>query len=97
MKLQKKWKFVVAVLVLLSAIYLTHPLYLKALGNFLVVSDPLVKSDAIVVLDGDPMGERLLHSVQLWRSGYAPKVILSARLADWQTYEITPRGAMQGN
>ena len=90
MKLQKKWKFVVAVLVLLSAVYLTHPLYLKALGNFLVVSDPLVKSDAIVVLDGDPMGERLLHSVQLWRSGYAPKVILSARVAEWQTYEDYP-------
>ena len=59
-----------------------------ALGYFLVVSDPLVKADAIVVLDGDPMDERLLHSVQLWRSGYAPKVILSARLAEWQTYEV---------
>ena len=64
--------------------------YLKAIGNFLVVSDPLVRSDAIVVLDGDPKDERLLHSVQLWRSGYAPKVILSARLADWQTYEDYP-------
>ena len=53
MKPQKKWKFIVAVLVLLSAIYLTHPFYLKVLGHFLVVSDPLVKSDAIVVLDGD--------------------------------------------
>ena len=61
-----------------------------ALGNFLVVSDPLVRSDAIVVLDGDPMDERLLHSVQLWRSGYAPKVILSAKLAEWQTYEDYP-------
>ncbi len=74
-------------LVLLSAIYLTHPLYLKALGYFLVVSDPLVRSDAIVVLDGDPTDERLLHSVHLWRSGYAPKVILSAKLAEWKTYE----------
>ena len=90
MKLQKKWKFVAAFLVILSAIYLTHPLYLKALGYFLVVSDPLVKADAIVVLDGDPMDERLLHSVQLWRSGYAPKVILSAKLAEWQTYEDYP-------
>ena len=90
MKLQKKWKYVVAFLVVLSAIYLTHPLYLKALGYFLVVSDPLVKADAIVVLDGDPMDERLLHSVQLWRSGYAPKVILSAKLAEWQTYEDYP-------
>ena len=90
MKLQKKWKFVVAFLVILSAIYLTHPLYLKALGYFLVVSDPLVKADALVVLDGDPMDERLLHAVQLWRSGYAPKVILSARLAEWQTFEDYP-------
>ena len=90
MKLQKKWKFVVTVLVLLSAVYLTHPLYLKALGNFLVVSDPLVRSDAIVVLDGDPMDERLLHSVQLWRTWYASKVFLSAKLAEWQTYEDYP-------
>ena len=71
--------------------------FLKALGFFLVVSDPLVKSDAIVVLDGDPMGERLLHSVQLWRRGYAPKVILSARLAEWQTYEDYPSWRLQGN
>ena len=90
MKLHKKWKLAVAFLVILSAIYLAHPLYLKALGNFLVVSDPLVKADAIVVLDGDPMDERLLHSVKLWRSGYASKVILSARLAKWQTYEDYP-------
>jgi len=82
-KLPKKWKYVVALLVILSAIYLTHPLYLKALGNFLVVSDPLVKSDAIVVLDGDPMDERLLHSVQLWQSGRPMRII--------------PPGAMQGN
>ena len=90
MKLKKKWKYAVVFLVILSAIYLAHPLYLKALGNFLVVSDPLVKADAIVVLDGDPRGERLLHSVKLWRSGYAPKVLLSARLAKWQTYEDYP-------
>ena len=68
MKLQKKWKYVVAFIVVLSAIYLTHPLYLKALGNLLVVSDPLVKSDAIVVLDGDPMDERLLHDVLFYIS-----------------------------
>jgi hypothetical protein len=36
------------------------------------------------------MDERLLHSVQLWQNGYAPKVILSAKLAKWQTYEDYP-------
>ncbi len=91
MKIRNKWKFVVAILVLLSASYLAHPVYLKALGYFLIVSDTLVKSDAIVVLDGDyPRDERLLHALQLWRSGYAPKVILSAKLAEWQTVEDYP-------
>jgi len=57
----------------------------------MVVSDPLEKSDAIVVLDGDyPQDERLLHAVQLWKGGYASKVILSAKLAEWQTYEDYP-------
>ena len=42
------------------------------------------------MLDGDSLDERLLHSVKLWRSGYAPKVILSAPLAKWQTYEDYP-------
>lgn len=91
MKLHKKWKFIVAFFVLLSAIYFTHPIYLKALGYFLIVSDPPLKSDAIVVLDGDyPQDERLLHAVQLWRNGYAPRVILSAKLAEWQTVEDYP-------
>ena len=63
MKLKKKWKYAVVFLVILSAIYLAHPLYLKALGHLLVVSDPLVKADAIVVLDGDSLDERLLHDV----------------------------------
>jgi uncharacterized SAM-binding protein YcdF (DUF218 family) len=57
----------------------------------MVVSDPLEKSGAIVVLDGGyPQDERLLHAVQLWRSGYAPMVILSAKLAEWQTVEDYP-------
>jgi uncharacterized SAM-binding protein YcdF (DUF218 family) len=68
-----------------------HPLYLGVLGNFLVVSEPLSKSDALVVLDGDyPENERLLYAVGLWREGYAPRIILSAKLADWMSYEDYP-------
>lgn len=93
--MQKKWKFVVAFLVILSAIYLTHPLYLKALGHFLVVSDPLVKADAIVVLDGDPMDERLLHSVQLWRSGYAPNV--TSNYHTWRTKSVYEQAWRDGD
>ena len=51
---------------------------------------PLTVRIAIKNNNGDPMGGRLLHSVKLWRSGYAPMVILSAKLAEWQTYEDYP-------
>ncbi len=91
MKLKKKWTFLLVSLATLLTLYAAHPLYLRALGHLMVVSDPLEKSDAIVVLDGDyPQDERLLHAVQLWSEGYASKVILSAKLVDWQTYEDYP-------
>lgn len=44
------------------------------------------KADAIVVLDGDPLDERLLHSVQLWRSGYAP--IVTSNYHTWRTKSV---------
>ena len=91
MRFKKKWIFLLVCLLTLLTLYAAHPLYLSVLGHLMVVSDPLEKSDAIIVLDGDyPQDERLLHAVQLWKSGYAPKVILSAKLAEWQTYEDYP-------
>ncbi len=88
---KKKWLISVLSIIFLSSLYITHPLYLRPLGHFFVVSDPLEKSDAIIVLDGDyPLDERLLHAIQLWQQGYAPVVILSAKLAQWQTFEDYP-------
>ena len=40
-------------MLLFLSYFLRFILPLKAFGNLLVVSDPLVKADAIVVLDGD--------------------------------------------
>ena len=87
----KGWTTVLTVFALIVALIAAHPLYLGALGNFLVVPDPLTKSDALVVLDGEtPKDERLLYAVGLWQRGYAPRIILSARLEDWMTYEDYP-------
>lgn len=91
MSLKKRWIVTFAFLSLVVVLIATHPLYLGALGNFLVISEPLSKSDALVVLDGDyPENERLLHAVQLWQSGYAPKIILSAKLGHWTSYKDYP-------
>jgi len=78
----------VIVLLILVGIGAAHPIWLGALGRFLIVSDPLVKADAILVLSGDPYGDqRISHAAELWRTGYAPRVVLSAKMADWQTKE----------
>lgn len=91
MKFGKIWKISLASLTLVLLLYGTHPLYLTWIGGFLVVSDPLTKVDAIVVLDGDSSrNERLLHAIKLWQEGYAPRIVLSAKLAEWQSYEDYP-------
>ena len=91
MKFSKKWKLGLASFMLGLLLYGTHPIYLSGIGNFLVESDLLTRADVIIVLDGDSsQDERLLHAVKLWQSGYAPGIILSAKLAEWQSYEDYP-------
>ncbi len=85
------WKLGGLFLVLVVGLYSTHPYYLSALGRFLIVSDSLAKADAIIVLAGGaPRDERLLHAMSLWQRGYAPRIVLSAKLADWQSHEDFP-------
>jgi uncharacterized SAM-binding protein YcdF (DUF218 family) len=62
--------FVALLLVLL------HPLWLTALGSFLVVREPLRQADAIVVLGGGG-ADRAAHATQLYQQGWAPVLVLS--------------------
>lgn len=66
--IRKKWRLALAGLVFVFLIYVCHPLYLAAIGNFLVVSDVLDKADIIPVLDGDSArDERLIHAISSGR------------------------------
>ncbi len=51
-------------------ILVSHNLWLPSIGRFLVVSDPLQATDAIVVLGGGGR-ERVEHGAKLFNSGYA--------------------------
>jgi uncharacterized SAM-binding protein YcdF (DUF218 family) len=78
-------------LALAAALYISHPLYLAWVGRSLIDSETPAPSDALLVLNGDNLrDDRLLHAVGLWRSGLAPRIVLSATLADWQTAEDYP-------
>ena len=63
----------------------------RRLGPWLVAEDPLEKSDAIYVLSGT-LYERLLEAVDLYRDGWAPRVLLSRPGADWGEVALAERG-----
>jgi uncharacterized SAM-binding protein YcdF (DUF218 family) len=64
---------------------------LSRLGPFLVVEDPLQKSDAIIVLGGT-MYERQLEAVDLYKAGLAPRIFLFREVADFGERELIARG-----
>jgi uncharacterized SAM-binding protein YcdF (DUF218 family) len=56
---------------------LTHKAVFRGLGEYLVESAPAEKSDAVVVLAGDPRGNRVMRAGELVRDGYAPVALVS--------------------
>lgn len=66
------------VLIALAAAFLAaYPVWLAALGNFLVKAEPPFPADLVVVLAGDGHGNRILKAAELVRQGFAPKVLVS--------------------
>jgi uncharacterized SAM-binding protein YcdF (DUF218 family) len=63
-------------LALVLLLLLLHPLWLTAMGDFLVARDDLQPADAIIVLAGNSP-YRVQHAVELYRAGWAPKVLIS--------------------
>lgn len=69
-------RLLLAALVLL-AFLAAAPLWLGALGRFLVRSDEPFRSEVAVVLAGDFYGRRVRAAGDLVRQGFAPKVLVS--------------------
>lgn len=65
-----------AVLLITTAAALSGRI-LWALGAFLSDSQAPQKSDMIVVIGGDYLGNRVLRAAELAREGYAPRVLVS--------------------
>jgi uncharacterized SAM-binding protein YcdF (DUF218 family) len=56
-----------------------------SLGWFIAPSDPLEKSDAIVVVSGGDTAKRTEEGIRLWEAGYAPKLVMAGAAADQGT------------
>jgi len=61
------------------------------LGAWIVLVDPLQKSDAIFVLGGT-IFERPLEAVDLYHEGWAPRLLLMRQIADEGENELRRRG-----
>jgi uncharacterized SAM-binding protein YcdF (DUF218 family) len=68
---------VVLIVVVLIVVVLTHQVWLRALGGFLVSSEEPFQAGMAVVLAGDDHGNRVLTAAQLVKEGYAPRVLVS--------------------
>jgi uncharacterized SAM-binding protein YcdF (DUF218 family) len=66
---------VLAAVVVLALLFRTA--VLGAFGSYLVHAEPPRKADIVLVLGGDPYGNRILTGSDLVRQGYAPKVLVS--------------------
>ena len=72
--MKKKIAIIILVLFIFLAVYQQKVPH-QMLGYYLSPSDNLTKADAIVVVSGD--GDRMKHAIDLYKQGFAPKLILS--------------------
>jgi len=62
-------------------------------GHFLTNEDPLQKADAIVVLAGTSM-DRPLEAADLFKEGYAPRIVLTHRMPEASYETLAARGVI---
>jgi len=80
-----RWFLLAAVLIFL--ILVTRAYWLTALGGYLIHGEAPASADVIVVLAGDPVGNRILTAADLVRRGLAPKALVSGPGEVYGLYE----------
>lgn len=83
MKVKKHIIGLFALFMLVFCVYFSIPFILDGMGRFLIVRDQLKPADAIVVLGGDNNGERVAYGVELYKKGFAPKMLMSGGPLQW--------------
>lgn len=61
------------------------------LGRFMSPQDPLQKADVIFVFSGT-LVERPLEAADLYREGYAPRIVITRAVAEQATFSLERRG-----
>jgi len=73
--MKKLWNIFVAIGIIVVS-------YIVLVSLYLPVSNPLKKSEAIIVVSGGDTKGRTMHGVDLYQQGWAPKLIFSGAARD---------------
>ncbi|HKS83404.1 MAG TPA: YdcF family protein [Candidatus Acidoferrales bacterium] len=72
--------FLIGFVILLFFLYLIRAPILREYASFFIVDDAPQHSDAIIMLGDDNFkGDRAAHAAELFKAGWAPKVVASGR------------------
>jgi uncharacterized SAM-binding protein YcdF (DUF218 family) len=84
-------RFLVRGALVLAPLLILSVFLLSRAGSWLVVEDPLEKADAIFVLGGTRF-ERPLEAVDLYKEGWAPRILLFREVKDFGEVALLERG-----
>ncbi|MCX5751423.1 MAG: YdcF family protein [Candidatus Saganbacteria bacterium] len=74
------------IILMVGSMFFFSSFYLSKMADFLEVSDPLQKADAIVVLSGGE-DERVFEAARLYKEGWAPWVVMCGTPLLWKYNE----------
>ena len=83
----RKLRSLLVVFLLIIVAWLSGPIWLPWLGHSLIAQDQPFKADAIAILAGDSLGERMGRAVELAREQYAPIILVSSSGKEFDSVE----------
>ncbi len=75
--LPRRWWVLAVSLLVVATVLLAHPLWMRALGWYLVKAEQPAQADIAVALAGDGFGNRVLKAAELVRRGYTTRILVS--------------------
>jgi len=88
--------FSVIIFIIFCTIFLAREPLLRGVGNQLVHSDTPEKADLIVMLRGG-LFDRSIQTAEIYKNGYAPKILLPKSLADNIPAQFAVHGILVDN
>jgi len=94
--LKSRYKIILAAAIILLVLILMSGAILRKIGEIIVLNNPPVQSDVVVVLNtGTEYYPRLIEAAKIYRSGHAGKVVINGNRKTDSRRELEAKGFRQ--